>query len=80
MTDEEMGVFLAPNEPPETRAKLVASLNADQRAMFEHMNQLCADIFLWENGLGPKPTNAILCGTNEIREGRGIKLRRRRRG
>jgi len=78
VTDEEMGIFLAPDEPPELRAKLVASLNADQRNLFEHMNKLCADIFLWENGLGPKPTNAILCGPNEIREGRGPRARRRK--
>lgn len=78
MNDDELGEYLAPRHSAEDRAKLVAALNPDQRKLFDAMRGLEGDIALWQAGLAPKPNYAIICGANEIREGRGPKRRARK--
>ncbi len=67
MTDAELGEYIAPDETPEDRAKLVASLKPGQREVFERMHQVEGELMLWEAGLGPRPTGVIICGPREIR-------------
>lgn len=71
MSDEELGEYLAPDETPELRSKLVASLSKKSRATYEAMHKAEGDIMLWQAGLGPRPGNVIICGEKEIRDGRG---------
>lgn len=68
MTDEELRKFI--NVTPDEFEKIKPNITPAQRATYEAMNKLCNDIELWQAGLGPKPTNAIICGPREVRGGR----------
>ena len=65
LTDEELRAFI--NVTPEEFAKIKPRIGPKERATYEAMHKLCGDIELWEAGLGPKPTNAIICGPRQVR-------------
>lgn len=60
MTDAELATFcgLAPDDP--LRAKFIATLSPERRALFERMASLETEIALWQEGLGPKPAGVLL--------------------
>lgn len=76
-TDEQLALVICPNDPARG-AKALAGMNASERAMLVAMEDLYLRIRLYEEGLGPKPMDAIVCGPNEIRDGRGPKARSRK--
>lgn len=67
MTDEELRAFI--NVTPEQFEKMRDYIEKN-RPIYEAMNKLIDDVELWQKGLGPKPTNAIICGPREVRGAR----------
>lgn len=66
MTDEELGRELMPDQP-EAGAKVAAAMDPLKRATYERLVTLGDEINLWQAGLAPKPTSAIICGPKQIR-------------
>jgi hypothetical protein len=60
MTDDELLEYLGLPDGPTERA-YVANLAPRARAAYERMKVIEEDIKLWQAGVGPKPTDAILC-------------------
>lgn len=69
MTDEELRQFI--NCTPEEFAIIRPKLSAGEIKMFNAMRNLENDLTLWQEGLGPKPKNAIICGCKEVKHGGG---------
>ena len=67
LKDEELREFI--NITPEQFENLRPHIE-EKRPVYEAMNKLIGDIELWEAGLGPKPTNAIICGPRQVRGAR----------
>ena len=62
MNDAELAEFLGlARIKPEERDTIMASITPEERAMYEHMHQVEADLVLWQNGVGPKPEGVIVC-------------------
>lgn len=61
MTDPELETFLGIAGTKE-RAKIMASITPEQRALYERMAGLETEVELWQAGLGPKPAGVIICG------------------
>ena len=60
MTDAELARYLGiDNDPRWPRA--IAKLSAKRRATYERMHQVEVELKLWQDGLGPKPANVIVC-------------------
>ena len=57
MTDEEMATYLG---IPADRVDVVKSFRPERRAVYERMASLEMDLKLWQDGLGPKPTNVLI--------------------
>ena len=66
MTDEELAVYLCPDDVP-LGLKIVAA-QPERRALWERMHEVEGEIALWQAGLGPKPSGVIVCGPREVRE------------
>jgi hypothetical protein len=66
MTDEELGRELCPDEPG-VGAKIAAAMDPLKRATYERLVTLGDEVNLWQAGLGPKPTGAIICGPRQVR-------------
>lgn len=69
MTDAELLEFCWPGIDPSSpeAVAFIAGLTSEKRAVFERLDDLCGEISLWQAGLGPKPTDAIICGPRQIR-------------
>ena len=59
MTDAELAKFLVIEDEPWCD-KFIASMEPEKRATYERMADLEFEIALWQQGLGPKPTDAII--------------------
>src|SRR5262245_12374798 len=61
MTDAELLTFCGladdPSSTDELRAKFIATLAPERRALFDKMH----DVELWDKGFGPKPEGVIVC-------------------
>lgn len=57
MSDEELAKYLhlTPSE-----AAIVIPKLTHNGAVYDRMASLETEIFLWQNGLGPKPTNVLM--------------------
>lgn len=69
MIDEDMAVYCCPDNPC-LGLIAVAKMTPSKRATIERMAELEGEIALWQAGLGPKPTGAILCGPKQVRGAR----------
>ncbi|HEU4635423.1 MAG TPA: hypothetical protein VFS41_04550 [Edaphobacter sp.] len=69
MTDDEMYKVLGIESDP-NRAKILAAIPLEKRATYVRLADLAVEINLWQEGLGPKPTDAIICGPREVLRGR----------
>ena len=58
MTDDELAKFL--HLSPTDAAIVIPKLTQQRRAVYDRMAALETEIFLWQNGLGPKPTNVLM--------------------
>lgn len=76
-TDEQLALAICPTDPAKGM-KALSNMSAKERATLVALEDLYLRIKLYENGLGPKPMDAFVCGVNEIREGRGPKQRSRK--
>lgn len=65
MTDDELAAYLCPDDI-ETGHKIIAA-QPERRALWERMHEVENEVALWQAGLGPKPTDVILCGPKEIK-------------
>lgn len=65
MTDQEFAERLGLSA--DEAAKIIPMMTPERRAALEQIAGLAMEIHLWEAGLGPKPTGAILCGPRQIR-------------
>lgn len=62
MTDAELSGFLGLSEyEPEVAQRVINALPTEKRAVFERMAQVEHELKLWQLGLGPKPSGAIVC-------------------
>lgn len=60
MTDIELATFLGiQNDPRWSLA--IARLVPAKRAAYERMANLCNELRLWQDGLGPMPAGIIVC-------------------
>lgn len=55
MTDQELAEFLC------CPVELVPRLRPEKRAAYERLAAKVAEVQLYDAGLGPKPTDAIVC-------------------
>jgi hypothetical protein len=63
MTDDELMEFLGIKRlAPEGRAKIMATITPEKRALYDRMANLETEVALWQEGLGPKPDGVIICG------------------
>lgn len=76
-SDEHLASAICPDDPARGMIAL-GNMSAKERASLVMLEDLYLSIKLYEDGLGPKPTDAIVCGPNEIRDGRGPKARGRK--
>jgi hypothetical protein len=60
MTDRELAEFLGIADDPRW-PRAVAKLVPEQRARYERLAQVCHEIELYDQGLGPKPKGVIVC-------------------
>lgn len=67
-SDDELARYLCPDDP--AAGLLIIERHPDKRATWKRMYALEGEIALWQAGLGPRPTDAILCGPKEIRGGK----------
>lgn len=58
MTDAELAEYL--HLTPAEAAIVIPKLTPQRREVYDRMKSLETHIFLWENGLGPKPTNVLM--------------------
>lgn len=58
MTDDELAKFL--HLSPTDAAIVIPRLTPQRRAVYDRMAVLETEIFLWQNGLGQKPTNVLM--------------------
>lgn len=63
MTDEELIAYCGfkPTDNQQVVARWVAQMAPGRRAMIDRMRRLEVEANLWTAGLGPRPTDAILC-------------------
>ena len=59
MTDEQLAKYLG-IEGDTRWPKVIASLTASRRAVYEKMATLETEIELWQSGLGPKPKGVLI--------------------
>jgi hypothetical protein len=63
MTDAQLEIFLGiANLSDSTRAKVMATITPEKRALYDQMAALETELALWQEGLGPKPAGVIICG------------------
>jgi hypothetical protein len=60
MTDIQLLAYCGIPVDHPAAVKFLAELTAERRRCYESMRQLESDVELWQAGLGPKPTGAIL--------------------
>jgi hypothetical protein len=58
MTDEQLTAYL--HLTPAESEIVIPKLSPQRRATYERMASLETEIFLWQNGLGPKPTDVLM--------------------
>lgn len=58
MTDEQLTAYL--HLTSTEAAIIIPKLTAERRAVYDRMASLETEIFLWQNGLGPKPTDVLM--------------------
>lgn len=58
MTDEQLTEYL--HLTPAEAAIVIPKLSPQRREVYERMASVETEIFLWQNGLGPKPTNVLM--------------------
>lgn len=58
MTDSELAEYL--HLTPAEAAIVIPKLTPQRHAVYDRMATLETEIFLWQNGLGPKPTNVLM--------------------
>jgi hypothetical protein len=58
MTDEQLTAYL--HLTPAEAEIVIPKLSPQRRATYERMASLETEIFLWQNGLGPKPSNVLM--------------------
>jgi len=58
MNDEELAAYLHLTQ--QEAAIVIPKLTRERRAVYDRMKSLETEIFLWENGLGPKPKNVLM--------------------
>jgi len=78
MTDRQLAVYLGIIDHPKW-PEVVASLTANQRAVYERMSTLETEIQLWQEGLGPKPSGVLIDGARTPAQARGRVQRLRKR-
>lgn len=78
MTDRQLAVYLGIIDSPKW-PEVVASLTANQRAVYERMSRLETEIQLWQEGLGPKPSGVLIDGARTPAQARGRVERLRKR-
>lgn len=62
MTDSELIEYLCLSDMPREIAQaFIGTLTPQTRATYERMKTTEEDIKLWQEGVGPRPTDAILC-------------------
>lgn len=60
MTDEQMATFLGiPADEPK-RMAVVKALKPEKRAVYERMANLEMELKLWQDGLGPRPSDVLI--------------------
>jgi hypothetical protein len=59
VSDEELIRYLGLAGEPKAQ-RVIANLTPAKRACYERMASLETDLFLWENGLGPRPSNVLI--------------------
>lgn len=60
VTDNDLLEYLGLTDGPAERL-YIATMKPKARAAFENLRRVEQDIHLWQQGVGPKPTDAILC-------------------
>ena len=58
MDDAELAEYL--HLTPTEAAIVIPKLSPARRAVYDRMKSLETEIFLWQNGLGPKPQNVLM--------------------
>ena len=66
MTDVELGEALCP-DAPHVGAWLAHHMHPNKRAVMVRLIEVADQANLWTAGLGPKPQEAILCGSRRVR-------------
>lgn len=69
MTDSELAAYLGfkSTDDQVKVQKFIDELPPERHALYQRMHDLEGEIALWQAGLDPKPTDAILCGPKQIR-------------
>jgi hypothetical protein len=61
MTDAQLVEFLNIGDlSPGDQEKVLQSLTAERRALYDRMEELETELRLWRMGLGPKPTGTLI--------------------
>jgi hypothetical protein len=60
MTDHELAVYLGISQTPGWE-NVIRTLTKSQRATYDKMKSTEEDIKLWQEGVGAKPKDVILC-------------------
>lgn len=61
MTDDELAAYLGiASAEPEQRAKIIAGIPGDRRAVYDRMKEVEIEVALWAEGLGPKPAGILI--------------------
>lgn len=60
MTDLELAQFLGIADDGRW-PHAIAKLEPKKRAVYERMAYACVELQLWQDGLGPKPKDVIIC-------------------
>lgn len=73
MTDAELELFLGIAHA-KGRAVIMGSITMEERALYDEMARVEAEVALYVEGMGPKPKGVIICGCGRRgrhRHGRG---------
>jgi hypothetical protein len=60
MSDLELAKFLGIADD-ERWPRAIAGLTPEKRAVYERMADVCVELQLWRDGLGPRPEGVIIC-------------------
>jgi hypothetical protein len=71
VSDAELAAFLGIDDcDPEKVGRYIEAMPPEKRATYERMSEVCIELQLWQDGLGPKPDGVIVCREHKVAAGR----------